>query len=375
MKTKAVAIVVIVIAIASYAFFAEAGIGRSSVEVSGILEEQEVIVSIPPELALLATSDKSKSVRPVGAVYRVNVATGDLVEKGDVLLLVAEAETSNYLKKAQAQYDLVSTTIENLSDKKGELQDKKSDLESKEGTLKENRSKMIREFNTQYSSGKANIDQMNKQLAELKSSGAGQATIALLEEQIVQAGAVLESGRKQFDSALREIDNGLANISDAKKKIDDGTEELADRVDVFNEVKKQAEIGLAMAKNILSASEVKATSSGRITGLKVTEGSVVYPGQRVTSIVREDKLKLDIYVPLKNIGQVEKGDPAEVRVDAKPGHVFKGKVVQIGGKAIFAPSNITTDELELVKVVKIVVEVQNENGFLKAGMPADVKIN
>jgi len=388
MKTKFLVVLIAIIAIAAYAFFAEAGIRRSSVEASGVLKEDEAIVSIPPELALLTMGEdqkqgaspelstgKPKSLKPVGAIYKVNVVPGDLVKEGDVLLRVAETEASNNLRKVQAQYDLVSATIESLSDKKDELQDRKSDLESKESTLKANRAKMVNEFNAKYSSGKAGIDQMNKQLSQLKSSGSDQATIAKLEAQIEQATADLEAGRKQFNSALGEIDNGLDTISDAKKKIDDGAKELSDRADVFNKVKKQAEVALAMAKNIVSETEVKATGNGRITGFKVMEGSVVYPGQRVVSIAREEKLKLDIYIPLKDIGRVKKGDPAEVKVDAKPGRVFRGEVVQIGGKAIFAPSNITTDELELVKVVKVVIEVENENGFLKAGMPADVRIN
>lgn len=382
MKAKLAVVLITVIAIASYTFFAEAGMGRSPVEASGVLEEDEVIVSVPPELALLTVDEDQKqgtlamqSTRPVGAVYQINVAPGDLVKKGDVLLRVAETEASNNLKKTQAQYDLVAATIESLSDKKSELQDKRSDLESKESTLKANRAKMVGEFNAEYSSGKANIDQMNKQLSQLKSSGADQEAIVELEAQIAQATAGLEAGKRQFNDALREIDNGLATISDAKNKIDDGAKELSDRADVFSKVKKQAKVALAMAKNIASATGVKATSSGRITNLKVMEGSVVYPGQRVASISREEKLKLDIYIPLKDIGRVKKGNPAEVGVDAKPGHAFKGEVVQIGGKAIFAPSNITTNELELVKVVKVVIEVKNEKGFLKAGMPADVKIN
>lgn len=388
MKAKLAVVLITVIAIASYTFFAEAGIGRSSVVASGVLEEDEAIVSISPELALLTMSEEQKqgvspelttgepkSLKPVGAIYKVNVVPGDLVKKGDVLLRVAETEASNNLRKVQAQYDLVSATIESLSDKKGELQDKKSDLEGKESTLKANRAKMVKEFNAKYSSGKADIDQMNKQLSQLKSSGADQAIIAELKAQIEQAAAGLEAGRRQFNSALGEIDNGLDDISDAKKKIDDGVKELSDRADVFNKVKKQAEVALAMAKNIVSETEVKATGNGRITGFKVMEGSVVYPGQRVASIAREGKLRLDIYIPLRDIDKVKRRYPAEVKVDAKPGRIFRGEVVQIGGKAIFPPSNITTDELELVKVVKVVIEVENENGFLKAGMPADVKIN
>jgi len=102
---------------------------------------------------------------------------------------------------------------------------------------------------------------------------------------------------------------------------------------------------------------------------------VVYPGQTVMSIVRTRTLRLAIYVPLDEVGTVKNGDSVDVEVDAAPGQVFEGKVIGVGGKATFAPSNMTTDRLELVRVVKVIVEVVNKNGVLKAGMPADVSVH
>ncbi|MBI4733357.1 MAG: efflux RND transporter periplasmic adaptor subunit, partial [Rubrobacteridae bacterium] len=60
--------------------------------------------------------------------------------------------------------------------------------------------------------------------------------------------------------------------------------------------------------------------------------------------------------------------------DGAPLNAFVGSVVAVGERAEFAPSDMATTEPELLKVVKVTLEVENKKGVLKAGMPADVMI-
>lgn len=391
LSTRAKVIAIIIAALvmsAPAAYLAEAGQGSDTIKASGVLEDEKVAVSVPPELALLGmdmskapsssggfSGNTSKLLKPVGIVENLSIENGSNVKQGDVLLSVAEKMAAENLKKAQAQYDMVSATIDSLIESRNDLSKKKSDLNKAEADLKANRSKAISDFDKKYAAGQANIKQMQEQLTALKSYGGNPAQIAQLEAAIAQASAGLEAGKRRFNQGLTKINQGLEKISDGKSQINEGSTELARKTVVLEQRKAQAEAGLQLARDILGATKIRAASFGTVAELKVGDGSVLYPGQQLMSIIRTDKLKLDIYIPIDRIGQVRKGDPVSVTVDASPEEVFKGNVTEIGGKAIFAPSNITTDELELLRVFKVTVEVDNKDGILKAGMPADVRIN
>ncbi len=389
MRTKIIAVVAAsLIMAASVAYLAEAGQGGGTIKASGVLEYEKVAVSVPSELALLgvdmskassssngSSSNTSKLLKPVGVAENLNIEDGSKVKHGDVLLSVGEEMANKNLKKAQAQYDIVSATVDGLTESRNDLSNKRSDLNKTEADLRASRAKAISNFNKSYSEGQANIKQMQDQLVVLKAHGGNPAQIARFEAAIEQASAGLAAGKQQFDAGLARMNRGLKKISSGKNQIDEGDTKLARKVAILEKRKTQAEVGLQLARDILDATKIRATGSGIVAELKVDEGSVLYPGQQLMSIIRTDKLKLDIYIPLEKVKQVKKGDPVKVTVDASPEEIFRGNVTEISGKAIFAPSNITTDELELLRVIKVTVEVDNKDGILKAGMPADIRIN
>lgn len=427
----------------SVAFFAEAGQDRGAIEVSGVLEEKRIAVNIPPELALLGvdsgnalkqSTGKARSIKPVGTIGTIDAERGDFVKRGDTLLTVSEDLARDNLKKAQAKYDLILTTIETLEGQRDDLGDKKKELDSAEAELTAKRLKTEREFNVRYAEGRSEISGMKQKLASTKAgleqAQAGlssilqaevdaqrmledaqalpdsdptktqrveQATAALsnllqqkatldmtvrqltgvkskLESGIPVAEAGLTKGKQRFNEGVKKMDQGAAALSEGREKIKDGTSKLSRKLAVLKKRRDQAEVGLAIARSIMGATKIKANSSGIIRDSKVTEGSVVYPGQRVLSISRLDKLTLNAYIPLEEAGRIAKDDAVEVMVDAAPGHSFKGTVIGVGGKAVFAPANLASGELELIRVIRIKVEVVNEDGILKAGMPADIRI-
>jgi multidrug resistance efflux pump len=389
MKVRIIAAITAALLLAlSIGYLAEAGQNGRTIKASGILEEEKIVVSVPVQLAMLGANptqggitqnpnspNKPKILKPIGSVTSLNVQAGDLVKPGDLLLTADTALAEANLKRAQAQYDFIQATIDSLGDNRSTLADNREKLNATEAELLAKRAQAVRDFNANYTSGQAKISQMKQQLALLKASNASQAAIAQLEMGIAQASARLAAGKSQFSQALSKIDQGLAQISNGKKKIDEGLSTISRTGRLLEKKRSQAQIGVDIAKQILDTAKIHAKASGRIAALKVNDGSVLYPGQELMSIVRDDLLKLDLYIPLKDIRLVKNGKSVDVSVDAAPRRVFKGKIIGIGGKAIFAPSNITTGDLELIRVVQLTVEVKNKDGILKAGMPADASIN
>jgi HlyD family secretion protein len=63
-----------------------------------------------------------------------------------------------------------------------------------------------------------------------------------------------------------------------------------------------------------------------------------------------------------------------VTVDAYPGRVFAGAVTHINDQAEFTPKNIQTEEERAKMVFGVEISLENPDGALKPGMPADAAL-
>jgi HlyD family secretion protein len=87
-----------------------------------------------------------------------------------------------------------------------------------------------------------------------------------------------------------------------------------------------------------------------------------------------DPVKLTIYVPETQLGEIKLADEIGVQVDSFPGRLFKGKVVFISPQAQFTPRNVQTKEQRVTTVFAVKLEIANPDSALKPGMPADATL-
>lgn len=131
---------------------------------------------------------------------------------------------------------------------------------------------------------------------------------------------------------------------------------------------KSAQAALQDAKNHLEETMVKAPFAGFVTGKFKDEGERVragMPGQEAAILELEDisVLRATGHLPELEMGKVKVGMEAEVRVDAIPEKIFKGRVVVV---------NPTIDPSTRTFMVK--VEIPNRDFVLKGNMFARVTI-
>jgi HlyD family secretion protein len=86
-------------------------------------------------------------------------------------------------------------------------------------------------------------------------------------------------------------------------------------------------------------------------------------------------VELVIYVPETELGKVQLGQKAELKVDTYPDKSFNGKVIYISPQAEFTPKNIQTQEERTKLVFAVKIKIDNPDFELKDGMPADAVIN
>jgi len=99
-------------------------------------------------------------------------------------------------------------------------------------------------------------------------------------------------------------------------------------------------------------------------------GEITAPTAPLFLIANLDELELTVFIPESDLGKVELGQRAQVTVDAYE-DIFVGTVSHIASSAEFTPRNVQTQEERVHMVFAIKIHLDNHEGYLRPGMPAD----
>jgi len=134
----------------------------------------------------------------------------------------------------------------------------------------------------------------------------------------------------------------------------------------------QAEASLALIDVQIGKLTVTAPADGVILTRNIEPGEVIAPSAAVMTLGRLDSLTITVYIPEDRYGELSLGQSATVSVDSFPGETFTASVIHIADQAEFTPRNVQTVEGRKSTVFAIKLQVQEPDGKLKPGMPADV---
>ena len=135
---------------------------------------------------------------------------------------------------------------------------------------------------------------------------------------------------------------------------------------------KQAQANLDFIDTQIIKLDVFAIMDGVILTRNVEPGEFVQPGAIALTMADLTDLTITVYVPEDRYGLVSIGQTAEVRVDSFPDLTFTATVIHIADQAEFTPRNVQTVEGRSSTVYAIKLKVNDPDGKLKIGMPADV---
>ncbi|HWL88970.1 MAG TPA: HlyD family efflux transporter periplasmic adaptor subunit, partial [Polyangiaceae bacterium] len=133
-----------------------------------------------------------------------------------------------------------------------------------------------------------------------------------------------------------------------------------------------AQAAVAQAEINVNECTVVAPQDAIVTDRLLEPGAVVGPGTRIVNSVDLSTAKLIFFLPNAELGRTRIGAHAEVHADTYPDRVFRGRVFRIASEAEFTPRNVQTREDRDRLVYAVEVHVDNADGALLAGMPADV---
>ena len=178
----------------------------------------------------------------------------------------------------------------------------------------------------------------------------------------------VDAAKAQYDAAATAVDIAQARL-DAMK-----AGPTKEQVNVAEAVVKQAEAALNVLQVQSSKMTLKSPASGIVTRRVAHTGEIAAPNVLLLTIANLETVKLTIYVPETQIGNIKIGDAIPIQVDSFPGKVFQGKVIFIASQAEFTPRNVQTKTERVNTVFAVKVQIPNPQMELKPGMPADAAL-
>jgi HlyD family secretion protein len=186
--------------------------------------------------------------------------------------------------------------------------------------------------------------------------------------------------RDRLDEVLNEERNAQANLDQAKAGLDNTLQQLKQqqngpRVQEIAQAKAQvaaAQGRLRAVQTQLDNTLIRAPFAGIITQKYATEGAFVTPTTSASStssatstsiVALANGLEILAKVPEVDIGQIKLGQEVEIRADAYPDQVFKGKVRLIAPEAV-VEQNVTSFQVR--------VSIVSGKEKLRSGMNVDL---
>jgi HlyD family secretion protein len=179
--------------------------------------------------------------------------------------------------------------------------------------------------------------------------------------------------QKQFDDAKSRYDSTEAQLAALRQqyaKIRSGSR--VEEKETAEAMVEQAESVIALLKEKLSHCVVDAPADGVVINKLVEKGEIIGPGGVMAIVGKMARVKVKGYVAEEELGFIKIGQNVSIFIDSEPTRPIPGKVTFIASQAEFTPKNIQTQQERIKTMYEIRVTVDNSDGKLKAGMPADI---
>jgi HlyD family secretion protein len=181
--------------------------------------------------------------------------------------------------------------------------------------------------------------------------------------------------KQTFDAAKSAADVAYQAFQAASSRF--GLLKEGARPDVIAAARLEVERSRAVldaSRALLNDTVVTSPLNGIILTKNYENGEYVNAGAAIATIADMSDCLVRIYIPSTQLGLIKQGQSAEVRVDSYPKKAFAGQIKEISQSAEFTPRQSLSQNERANMVFRVKVKVDNSEGFLKPGMPADVVI-
>lgn len=309
--------------------------GEKTLKASGSIEATEIQVA----------SERS------GLVQMVRVGEGDRVTSGNLLVEIDSSSAALQVKEADAAIKGAEARLRDLRSGARSQQIDEAGA-AVEQALAKQQAAMV-----EASNASTELDRIK----QLYGSG------ATTRQELDRHNTLYETAKQQLAAAEAGYRAAVAQVDLIRAGA------TAASLEALEANLEQAQAARELAALQVEKSTIKAPSGGVVLKQSVRSGELVNPGTPVLTLADLDNLWVTVYIPEPDLGGVQLGQKAKVRVDAFPGETFEGKVTFISPEAEFTPKNVVTVSERVKTVFAVKVSLGAGDGKLKPGMPSDVE--
>ncbi len=139
------------------------------------------------------------------------------------------------------------------------------------------------------------------------------------------------------------------------------------------EVKRSQAI-VDASRALLGDTVVTSPINGVVLTKNFENGEYINPGSAIATVGDMNDCWVKVYISSTQLGLIKVGQQVSVKVDSFPGRTFPGSIKEISQNAEFTPRQSITQRERANLVFAVKIRVDNAEGILKPGMPADVVI-
>jgi membrane fusion protein, multidrug efflux system len=311
------------------------------------------------------------STKVSAVVAKVNVSDYQHVKAGDLLVQLKDDDFQAQVAQAEAGVEAAKAAIED-NQRQEHLQ--KAKIDGALAAVEQSRAAIL--------SAQAHIDaaqaSLSRTLPERRRQESLFASNAATQQKVEQAVAEEEGSRAQLASAEAGLHESNAAHSSSESAVE--AERRGLLVMVSQESQLLADLAakkasLAAARSNLAYTRISAPSDGVVGERKVRPGQMVNPGTQVISLV-EDDIWVEANYRETQLRHVAVGDSAEIKVDAFPGIVLRGRVSSLSPAsgsqfALLPPDNATGNFTKITQRIPVKITIEPDNrvaGKLRPGM-------
>ncbi len=186
-----------------------------------------------------------------------------------------------------------------------------------------------------------------------------------------------QAAQKSAEEKLAALRNGFRpeEVSSAEHHYHDA----AARAQEYERGSRREDIAQARAQYEYDTAryrerQVVSPAASTVEVMDIRPGDLIAPNLPIVTLLERDQLYIRIYVPETEMGRVKLGQKATVTLDAFAKQPFDGEVEQINQQSEFLPRNVQTREERVHQMVGVKIRVHDDQGRIRPGMAADVKL-
>lgn len=353
--------------------YAEKGELQESVSTSGTVQAENVKVIFAPAAGKLAA---------------INVAPGDAVQKGAVLIAYDGTVLESDFKQAslqQAKSDAsYNSAIEDSADSQAKWKEANTNIPVLERQIADNKA-YLKKLQSQL--GQSQRDTSNalakeaydlqKELEELQEEGGDEERLQEIQSELAR-NSYLQQIAGSSDYVV-EMEEEIANVQELIAGYEEYKAEMEGQknssetgvMDVYDKIsheadKELADIAYSEAQSAYNASKsgICAEFAGVVSEISAVEGSTVSEGMQLLTLESTEAVKVSFSASKQDVAKLAIGQTAEVTIS---GNVYSGTVSKINRMATMNASN--------TPMVGVEVHVENPDDKIILGLDAKLTIN